>query len=69
MTRPADAGTGLTAETLRGLLHYDPETGAFAWRQSVNQTKGAAGWCNPKTGYLIIKVLGRKYTGALARSA
>jgi hypothetical protein len=28
--------TGMTAEQLRALMHYDPDTGLFRWREGIN---------------------------------
>ena len=52
----------LTAETVRKLLDYDPETGVFRWRvdASSRARKGmVAGWV--KGGYVMIKISGETY--------
>lgn len=61
--RPRDIHSGLTAEKLRSVLRYDKDSGQFYWLVSNNQAGvgGEAGWRNPKTGYLLIKVLGHKF--------
>lgn len=59
MPRPA-----LTAERLRELLHYDPETGVFVWLVSRNANRapeGAeAGWLDDR-GARMIEVDQRNY--------
>lgn len=56
------ATNDLTAETLRSLLYYDPNTGIFTRRQSSGTAKAGdvAGWIEPH-GYRKINVAGRKY--------
>lgn len=50
----------LTAERLRELLHYDPDTGAFTWLVSRGKAKrgDVAGWPNGR-GYLQVGIDGR----------
>jgi hypothetical protein len=60
----------LTAECLRELLHYDPETGDFTWLaksrpQSTRVRVGAvAGWIDPPRGYRRITIDRRGYGAA-----
>lgn len=61
--KATDKDSGLTAELVRELLHYDPETGRFAWRLGRFGTRGAggrAGYADPR-GYRKICVAGRMY--------
>ena len=61
--KATDKDSGLTAELVRELLHYDPDTGRFAWRLGRFGTRGAggrAGYADPR-GYRKICVEGRQY--------
>ena len=53
----------LTAETVRKLLDYEPETGVFRWRVDVNSRarKGMVAGCGNGEGYTRIKVFGNSY--------
>jgi len=61
MTKPKN---DLTAERLRELLHYDPETGLFVWKvRTSNRTKvgKVAGSLHEPTGYTFISIDRRTY--------
>lgn len=53
----------ITAERLRELLHYDPETGIFIWRvnRARRQTAGKVAGSFASQGYWIIGVEGINY--------
>lgn len=53
----------LTANRLRELLHYAPETGEFTWKVKPNKriAIGQQAGCYREDGYLVIRVDGRRY--------
>lgn len=62
----------ITAEELRRLLHYDPQTGIFKWKVDrrmgrtgkghiVAHAGAVAGKVDESTGYLQINIRGRRY--------
>jgi len=57
------AKTDLTAQRLRELLHYDPETGVFTWLKKPNRriVVGSVAGNFTDDGYRAIRVDGRIY--------
>lgn len=56
------AAADLTAQELRELLHYDPETGVFTWLKRRGSRAGGSIAGSPhEDGYIQIGVLGRLY--------
>jgi hypothetical protein len=51
----------MTQEQLKSLLHYDPDTGVFRWRETIGQRAkaGAIPGKIDKKGYRHIKIKGR----------
>ena len=57
-----DKHKGLTAERVRELLDYNPDTGIFISRITrCSRAKGAVAGCKATTGYIHIKVDGSCY--------
>lgn len=56
----------LTAEKLRELLHYDPDTGVFTWQTQVSQRcpPGSRAGSLTSKGYITIQIDGRTYHAA-----
>lgn len=58
------ASQSLSAEGLREMLHYDPETGAFRWLCDPgcpNRKAGTIAGGDNGSGYIRIGISGRKY--------
>lgn len=55
--------TELTAEKLRELLSYEPETGALSWRVAISSRRavGSAAGYLESTGYRRIVISGKRY--------
>jgi hypothetical protein len=53
----------LTAERLRELLHYDPDTGSFTWKVKVSHrcVIGSEAGTLQKRGYRTIGIAGKRY--------
>ena len=60
--KPKDTEKGLTADRLREVIRYEPETGRLFWLKGNNQNKigDEAGWLT-RHGYLRITVFGNRY--------
>ncbi len=61
--KPSDIEKGLSADRLREVLRYEPETGKFFWLKGNNQKKAGdeAGWAETKTRYIRITIFGQRY--------
>ena len=64
VTEPQESpAQDITAERLKELLHYEPETGIFTWKvRTANQVKvGDVAGCPDGRGYLLIQLQSRLY--------
>lgn len=63
ISRRKRAAPELTAERLRELLHYDPDTGVFTWRVRTNSRAAAGAVAGAMTGrgYLRIGINRKEY--------
>lgn len=60
-TDPGALRDSLTAERLREVLRYDPDTGVFRWRQRMSSrapTGAVAGCSRPSARYVLIRIDG-----------
>ena len=51
----------ISQQQLKGLLHYDPDTGVFTWIRRRRGTRFGHGAGRLNHGYVSIRVLGREY--------
>jgi HNH endonuclease/AP2 domain len=64
--KPTDIESGITAEHLRSIIHYDSETGVFTWLRPNPEWKAGragdrAGCFHKSSGYRAIKINSRAY--------
>jgi hypothetical protein len=55
----------VTAEVVRSMIAYEPETGALTWVQSPRYgiPVGSPVGCINGRGYVVVTLLGKKFTG------
>lgn len=61
MMLPNDRAGNLTAESLRQMLRYEPETGKFFWLRANNQCKIGDEAGAKHLGYVRVTCFGRRY--------
>ena len=59
--KPTDIHSGLTAERVREVLDYEPETGVLRWRKARRDVVGKAAGSNNGYGYVILRVDAHRY--------